>query len=114
RLDLVHARLIGSGFGPGMVGIIAEDDCHALSRPSALEIGNCVRRARGRGCGAEEHQREDKISHRFPPETNLTADRPHREPIASGRAFAQPYRTALAASRPDFAARWSATDPTEQ
>ena len=46
RLDVAHPRWIGSGLRTGMMGICAEHDRLALSRPGALEIGNCVLRAR--------------------------------------------------------------------
>src|SRR6516164_11397902 len=67
RLDVAHARRIGSGLRAGMMGVGAEHDRLALSRPCALEIGNCILCARGRCCRADKRQRKDKISHRFLP-----------------------------------------------
>src|SRR5262245_30148083 len=46
RLDIAHARRIGSGLRTGMMWIGAEHDRLALARPGALEIGNCVLCAR--------------------------------------------------------------------
>ena len=51
----------------GMMGISAEDDRLALSRPGALEIGNPGLCLRGGDCGAEERQYKDEIFHCFPP-----------------------------------------------
>ena len=51
----------------GMMGISAEDDRLALSRPGALEIGNPVLCLRGGDCGIEERQCEDQTLHCFPP-----------------------------------------------
>src|ERR1700730_17038648 len=67
RLDVAHARRISRGLRTRMMGMAAKDDRLALARPGALEIGNCVLCARGGSRDAEERQREDKTSHRFPP-----------------------------------------------
>src|SRR5262245_6133253 len=40
RLDVAHARRMGSGLRAGMMGVGAEHDRLALSRPCALEIGD--------------------------------------------------------------------------
>src|SRR5262245_1252805 len=65
RLDVAHARRIGGRLRSGMMLIGTEDDRLPLSRPRALEVGNCVLCARGCRRRAKERQRKDEISHRF-------------------------------------------------
>src|SRR5262249_60030325 len=58
---------VGGGWRSRMMGMAAEHDRLSLAGPGASEIGNCVLRAHGRGCGAEECQRQYETSHRFSP-----------------------------------------------
>src|SRR5438477_533275 len=59
RLDVAHARRIGGSLRARVMGMAAEHDRLALSRPGALEIGDGVLRARDRCRGGEQRQCED-------------------------------------------------------
>ena len=67
RLDVAHARRIGSSLRAGMMRVGAEDDRLTISRPRTLEIGNCILRTRGYCCCAKKRHCEDSTSHRFLP-----------------------------------------------
>src|SRR5215469_1370656 len=74
RLDVAHPRRVGRGLRTGMMGIGAEHDRLALSRPRALEIGNGVLRARTLLWRREAPTRRQDISS-LPPVLMWTADR---------------------------------------
>ena len=64
-LDVAHTRRTGGGLLAGMMGMGAEHDRLALSRPCALQIGNCILRVGADRGGAKERQCEYRVPHRL-------------------------------------------------